>query len=224
MTDGILASAVLLKKRMRASFCCCFCGKRKGRFKVSHSENSATCWRNYCHHELYGSQYHVAEPRVPDLSACFSHAVGTVWTLRDMALQVLHQPLRAVVRIQWGKEHTSSMEGHLRWYLNIHTKLRCSAERNLAKHTCLLQLSQPGDNLHVTLFHEVPLVLSSCQAVCIPNWLSSPLRSAESIPTDPHCIQISSQYCYSCVSGLSPHKAIDFPGEETIFSLAFASK
>ena len=40
MIDGILASAVLLKKRMRASFCCCFCGKRKGEFKVSHSENS----------------------------------------------------------------------------------------------------------------------------------------------------------------------------------------
>ena len=184
MTDGILASAVLLKKRMRASFCCCFCGKRKGRFKVSHSESSATRWRNYCHHELCRSRHHVAEPRVPDLSACFSHAVGTVWTLRDMALQLLHQPLRAVVRIQRGKEHTSSMEGHLRRHLNIRTRLRCSAERNLAEHTCLIPLSQPGDNSHVH-WSTKPPALSSCQAVCIPNWPSSPLRRAKSIPLTP---------------------------------------
>lgn len=40
MAGGILASAVLLKKRMRASFCCAFCGERSQGFKVSHSENS----------------------------------------------------------------------------------------------------------------------------------------------------------------------------------------
>ena len=95
---------------------------------------------------------------------------------------------------------------------------------SLAEHTCLLQVLQSVDNLHVTLVQDVPLVLSSCQVLSILNWLSSPLRRAESIPIDTHCIQISSQYFYSCVSALSPHQATDFPWEETIFSLVFASK
>lgn len=81
MTDGILASAVLLKKRIRASFCCCFCGRRNRGFEVSHSENSVTRWHNHHHQELHKSQHPSPEPRGPDLSTRFSHATGTVYTL-----------------------------------------------------------------------------------------------------------------------------------------------
>lgn len=222
--DGILASAVLLKKRMRASFCCCFCGKRKGGFKVSHSENSATDWCNYCHHELYRSQYHVAEPRVPDLSACFSHAVelSGPWETWRYSSSV------SLWELSWESNEARNIRA-LWKDISGGTSISIPSsgaqlKGSLTKHACLLQVLQSGDNLHETLVQEVPLVPSSCQAVSMPSWLSSPLRRAESIPTDTHSIRVSSQYSHSCVSGLSPHKAIDVPREETIFSLVLASK
>lgn len=53
MTDGILASAVLLKKRRRASFCCRFCRKRSLGLKVSQSVSLGMSYSNYHRLELY---------------------------------------------------------------------------------------------------------------------------------------------------------------------------
>ena len=146
---------------MRASFCCCFCGKRKGGFKVSHSENSATDWCDYCHHELYRSQYHVAEPRVPDLSACFSHAAelsgpwetwryGSPISLWELSWESNEaRNIRALWKDISGGTSTSTPSSG------------AQLKGSLTKHACLLQVLQSGDNLHMTLVQEVPLVPSS---------------------------------------------------------------
>ena len=75
---------------------------------------------------------------------------------------------------------------------------------SLAKHTCLLQVLQSGDNLHVTLVQDVPLVLSSCQVLSILNWLSSPLRRAESIPIDTLYSNTISILLFMCFCPVSP--------------------
>lgn len=171
---------------------------------------------NYCHQELYKSQHQSPEPRASDSSTRFSQIVGTVWTLL-LSWETWHynkllcHPLRTIVRIQQGKDMKAVWKGTSGRAIPSIQSSHAQLEGSLAKLTCLLQVLQPGGNLHIALaqdVHPTPFLLPTYVHIQ-PAKLASVTIS---IPPDPNwSILVSSQNCYSRVSGLSPQKGTIFP-------------